>query len=497
MNHELTKAYNALSANERQHLQQEFANSPKALSLLAFLEELKGKDFTNQQVIPSIYGQEEGSFETLRNRYFKLRKGLLNSINKQRVMHEAPGEGFNFPEEQQEFYRIKQLIRKDGQYSIARPKLETLVKKLWAENIFELLPDAIQTLVYCRNVMGEYNQTAPLFIEWQLAIELQQDIYETRMLSSAALNGHHEGGIQKVLEVMAQMKRIVQKRKAYPRFAIAYHLSHVLNGTATLGNRPGAITRHIKEYNHLRSVHTTMPSINYETNYLWVERFRFLYAQGLYFYIKNNYKAFYESQLEAYQLTSRIPELKSARSEMLFINKIRTETLLGYYHEALHTIKDMQDFQKEHQLTANRWKIILETGRVYVYSMPKIGPENLKNFTDLLERNLTNSLSAMSDFEKGEAFGVVAILRYYNKEYRLALKTYERPETIGFFEQSGMGIFNHVFRVPVLGHMNAQVLLKDLKKSIYNQDNPALRNILIRGAHMLEGYLQGNKTTVQ
>lgn len=490
MNQELKTAYNKLSAIERDHLRQEFANSPKILLLLNFLEELKGIDFSNQQVIPYIYGAADGSFETLRNRYFKLRKSVLGSI--QQLGKSPEGGHFNFPDEQAELYHIKNLIKQDGQYGTARLKLEPLVKKLWQENLFEILPDAIQSLMYCRQVLGDYHQNSALYQQWELAIEVQKDLNQVRMLSTKALNGYHEGGFPKVLETMMLMKKIVQKRKDCPRFQLCYHLSHVLNGAATMGNKLGALTRHIKQFEALRKQYPNMPSLYYETNHLWTERFRYLYAKGLYNYMKEDIRGFYKHQAEAYHLTQRIPELKGARSEGMFMNKIRTEVLLGLYHEAQQTASHMQAFQKEHKLLANSWKTMLELGRMYVYSYPKVKPENLKLFLDTLERNLKNVAQAMSEAEKGEATGVLAILRFYNQEYKTALKLYEKPETQQYFNNTGIGVFHKVFLLPYSNGKVAIALAKEIKKLMHQNDNLTVRNLITKAVDMVAIYQQHN-----
>jgi len=491
MNQELKAAYNKLSAIERDHLRQEFANSPKILLLLNFLEDLKGIDFSNQQVIPYIYDQADGSFDTLRNRYFKLRKSVLSSI--QQLGTSPDGGHFQFPDEQAELYRIKLLIKQEGQYGTARQKLEQLIKKLWQENLFEILPDAIQNLMYCRQVLGDYHQNTALYQQWELAIDLQKDINQVKLLSTKALNGYHEGGgFSKVLETMLPMKKVAQKRKDYPRFQLCYHLSHVLNGAATMGNKLGALTRHIKQFEALRKQYPDMPSLNYETNHLWTERFRYLYAKGMYNYMKEDIRGFYKHQAEAYHLTQRIPELRGARSEGMFMNKIRTEVLLALYHEAQETASQMQAFQKEHKLLANTWKTLLELGRMYVYSYPKVKPENLKLFLDTLERNLKNAGAAMNEPEKGEAYGVLAILRFYNQEYKAALKLYEKPETQLYFNNTGIAVFHQVFLLPLSDGKKAAALAKEIKKMMYQSNNLTLRNLINKAVDMVELYHQRN-----
>ncbi|CAN5315450.1 hypothetical protein BH09BAC1_BH09BAC1_04580 [soil metagenome] len=486
MNHELKTAYNALLPHEREQLRHEFSNSPKTLLLLGFLEDYKSNDFGNQQVIPYLYGEDKSSFETLRNRYFKLRKNILDSISS--MKKPLAGDGLHFPEEQAELYQIKMLIKQEGHYSIALQKLEALIKKFWRENLFEILPEAIQAHIYCRQVLGEYHQNEPLYKQWELAIELQRDMNQVRLLSAKALNGFYDEGFPKVLEVMKSIKRLIEKRKDYPRFALAYHLSHVLNGAGTMGNKHGALTRHIQQYEALRKQHPVMPSLNYERNHLWTERFRYLYAKGMYNYMKDDLKGFYLQQAEAYQLTERIPELRGARSERMFMNKLRTEVLLELYHEAEVTAQQMQVFQKEHKLLSNIWKPYLELGRMYVYSFPKVKPEDFKAFINLLERKLQNAAQAMNDNDKGEAFGIVAILQFYAGDYQAALKNYEQSVIRSYFESSGIGIFHQVFQLPFGDNGKAAQLVTDIKKIQYKNDSLSVRNLLAKAVDMVTLY---------
>ncbi len=409
-------------------------------------------------------------------------------------IHTLQKQGANFdalplPDAQNELLLIKTQIKQAGQYAIARQKLEALLKKAWQENLFEILPDILQNLMYCRHALGEYHQNTALFQEWERAIALQRDMNQMRLLSSQTHNITHDKNIATALETMPQLKRIVSRNKAYPRFALAYRFSHLLNGAATMGNTPAALTRHLKAYEQLRKAHPAMPGMQYEANHLAVERFRYLYAKGLYNYLKGNYKEFYQTQREAYQLSATVPELRGARSEAMFLNKIRTEILLGLYREALQTAREMQDFLKEQQLTANFWKTLLEMGRTYVYSYPAVVPDDMGRFADTLHRNLANAAAAMNDTEKAEAMGVAAILYFYGGHYTKALKTFEQKETVAHFAYMGVEVFGEIFKAPFGARPDVAKLAKAIKQQALRTDNAAVRDLLLRGCAMLDKYL--------
>jgi hypothetical protein len=87
MNRDLKEWYFNLKIFEKEKLKTQFSESPKALQLIDFLEKSKDRSFKTGDVVTFLYKDEKGDhpYEKLQNRFFKLRKKLIESLSTQVV----------------------------------------------------------------------------------------------------------------------------------------------------------------------------------------------------------------------------------------------------------------------------------------------------------------------------------------------------------------------------------------------------------------------------
>ncbi len=114
------------------------------LSFLQFLKEQKTGKFKNSEAVTCHYHiqSNDPDYALFENRFFKLRKKLFTQLQGS-VGHAHP----IFTQQELELHEIKSLTIL-GKHQEASAMVPALEKKLWDENIFELLPELLELAVH-------------------------------------------------------------------------------------------------------------------------------------------------------------------------------------------------------------------------------------------------------------------------------------------------------------------------------------------------------------
>ena len=136
MNKTLYDDYKKLSEIEQSELNYKFKDSPVGLKLIDFLKNCSNRNFKNSDAVSFVYNNnsEKTTYSVLENRYFKLRKKILDELLKSTVDNQT---GELLTPEQLILYRNKNLTsasNKEGAYK----ELVELEKECWKKNIFEI-----------------------------------------------------------------------------------------------------------------------------------------------------------------------------------------------------------------------------------------------------------------------------------------------------------------------------------------------------------------------
>ena len=104
------------------------------------------RNYKNSDAVTFIYidDKDKNAYSVLENRYFKLRKKIHDELLKATSDTQT---GELLTEEQHILYRNKNLTsatNKEGAYK----ELVELEKVCWKKNIFELIPDIIDQLIF-------------------------------------------------------------------------------------------------------------------------------------------------------------------------------------------------------------------------------------------------------------------------------------------------------------------------------------------------------------
>src|ERR1041385_5871622 len=180
MNSLLQNRYNELGKEEIFLLRKRISDSPRALLLFDFLEKRKEKKINTNDAVDFIYKGDSEKFEVVRNRFFKLRKQVIDLINDSGKSSSANGM-LLLPLEEK-LYRCRQLIS-ENHFQLAKNELRQLIAECREANIFEILPEAIGQLIYCNMAMNVLKENEKLLTELNEASSLLNDLRQMQVLS--------------------------------------------------------------------------------------------------------------------------------------------------------------------------------------------------------------------------------------------------------------------------------------------------------------------------
>lgn len=417
MNNLLQSEYEQLRAAEKSDLRRRLADSPRAILLLDFLEERKGKKINTVDAVHTIYADEsDEEFTTLRNRFFKLRKHVISTIS------QHPGEGNSsgitlLPLEE-ELYRCRQMIGANHFAQVGK-QLKALITECKRLNVFELLPEAYNLLVYSNLAVNNFRDYERILQEMEESSKLLDDLRTIQAFARRIYLGavtRDADGVEKHLQ---GMRRVVLRRADYPRFELYYHFIAVTITPSVPGYSGKGHARHLAALKKLMTKHPGMPAASYEPNGTSLMQYYLLVADGAHHFMRGDVNTCYNLFRESWEIQERIPNLKLRRSESHFKNKIAIEVATGRFRDAVQTAHTLIDFQKEHKNEEKRLSAYSELANIYSYAYPSLkcpDPEflarQLKLFTALLKREKSVQL--------GDGLSTQAIFAFMNRDWKLA-----------------------------------------------------------------------------
>lgn len=439
---QLISLYKQLSPRAQSQLKQQLNHSPKMLALIALLDDAR-QDLQTQYAVQQLYRDELNTtpFDVLRNRFFKLRKKLVEDI---RSIHE-PETGPTLPLTK-ELEEARMLIY-TGNLSSGIVTLEQLIEKLKATNIFELLPEAYRLMMYAYQAQTNLDKAERIMPEYKESIRLLADYQECQRLFAQALHDFRRG-FEEVKKSIHQIKLIVDRHPKYVRFKLTYLSANMAHGSATAGNNPRALARYFNQYENLKAKHPDVPVGVYEPNYVALDKFKYLSSLANFEYLRQDFKAMYTHTVNFWKVIKETPQLQHKRSEQLYMNKVRMELALDMHLRAFETLKELKQFQKENGNQSNSILITIEEGRIYLYMYPVARPESLRNFIATLSRAIDQLTPGSNMMPKGDALGILAMLQFMDGQYKAAQKAYALPECSSFLAENGLDCLGDILALP-------------------------------------------------
>src|SRR6185312_886573 len=206
MNAVLLDTYCKLSETQRAELHQKHKDSLIALRLHDFLNGGEGSDFKTADAVAYVYKGAHEDYRILENRYFKLRKKLMDDMK--------GGQGNDtpqlLPEEEAELNHCKYILT-TGDKKEAYKKLTALENLCWERNIFELLPSVLDNIIFCNQAFNEMQKNGALYKKMEKAAALQYDITRVNLISREIYDVFVTKGLSHAKSQYAALKELAEK----------------------------------------------------------------------------------------------------------------------------------------------------------------------------------------------------------------------------------------------------------------------------------------------
>lgn len=472
MNSVLQSGYDQLRQEEKKELRKRLSDSPRAILLLDFLEDRNGRKFNTVDVVSTVYSDEkQEDFPTLRNRFFKLRKHILSLLDQNQST--GTSNVILLPLEE-ELYRCRQMIG-GNHFNQVRKQLKELIAECKRLNIFELLPEAYNQLIYANLALNIFNEHERTVKELEESSKLLDDLRSMQALSRSVYLSVVLRDQKKVIRLLQAMRRIVLRRSGFPRFELYYQFIVVTNAASVPGYTGKGHARHLSALKKLMAKYPGMPAGSYEPHGAQLLQFYLMIADGTYQFMRGDVHACYDLFKAAWDIQERIPNLKIRKTESHFKNKMAIEVATGRYREAIRTAQDLIDFHKEHQQEEKRMNGYAELAVVYSYAYPVLkcpDPEflynQLKRYTSLLKKGRSEQYN--------DALSTQAIFAFMNGDWKTAEKIMRSPEARKVFSDMHLEIYNELL---VMSPAAGKEKIAEIKKRIRTMLDKAVSSDMV------------------
>jgi hypothetical protein len=462
MNTYLFDRYKKLNDTERSEFAFRFKDSPVATRLIGFLEKGSLPGFKIRAAIDVIYGNEKGKVEysILENRYFKLRKKLLDELGnsgKNDVVQQHT-------DEELKFFKAKNLVssaNKDAGYKM----LVELEKECWAKNIFELLVPVIDQLIFCNQSFNKIENNKMLYVRLKKAIGLQADINKAIMIARRVYEISYSKGVIYAKKELASLKQFAVKHKHYPRFSLCYHhvSAYYKLGSTHYLNEMQVVSRHLSEFKRLQAAYSLVPVISYKVNYVQLQHMHFNQMMMTYHFNRCEFEEAYQELNEMWiRMSEENSIYKVYKTESSYYNMVTAQCMAGRYPEANNTVNEfMQHLKTNHQQDK---LVFANTLKARVYS--EIYPQTLKMDPQFLMEQMEEYIKIVRKSDNiqvslDQSLVLKIKMLILAKKYPKALQVLKDPAVESYLGPMKLtGIFSSLIRTLSDEPLNAQKLVE-------------------------------------
>ncbi|MDB5284073.1 MAG: hypothetical protein JWO06_3148 [Bacteroidota bacterium] len=327
MNSLLLQKLNAASPVKRDEIKKQYHKSPLMLRFVQFIEKQQNR-FSTADAVIYIYEvrKSDKNFSAYQNRFYKLRKKLIESFGDVVASYQLPDE--------QQWLREGQMSMQKGKFKEAQRLLTKAETHCWRNNIFEILPEVIDALIQTNQALNTIDKNKVLHKKFPQALALYTDLSEAKNIVRKIYEVNLQQGIQATRSLYKRLAKLVVKNRTYPRFKLLYNFIAAYYKTGAGGKgylqKTYAINRHIAVAQKLMNLYPHMPALHYTPGFLAGQFYRLHEIQALGYYNSLRYKEAAEviAKLYAYvmQNNSAFSRLKN---EVFFTNAIHMFTYAG------------------------------------------------------------------------------------------------------------------------------------------------------------------------
>lgn len=396
MNKSVFDQYQKLQENERTELKYTFRDSPKALMFIQFIEGTGNRNFKSQQVVSLLYANEEGiAYSVLENRFFKLRKKILDAIASLRTA----SSGSILTAEEQVLHTVKNITFQENKEEAYCLLLE-LERTCWERNIFELLPSVIDQLIFYNQIFNRHRENEPLFVRLERANQLLFDVNKVILLARRIYELNYRSGIKGAKKELSILKDLALKHKGYPRFTLCYHhisLYYKL-GSSDYLTEMQVISRHLSEFKKLYAQHALVPLVTYKVNYEKIQHFHFNQSILFYYFNQCDFQEAFRSAMEMWALINESGSIfRTYKTESLYSNFFSVCLMAEKYEQARQINDAFIEFLKENHQQEKLPHAYTQRARLFANMFPEVS--SLKTGVEFLFEQVDSYLRQLKKSE--------------------------------------------------------------------------------------------------
>jgi hypothetical protein len=427
----LTEKFSKLTSLQKEKLASEFRNAPLMVKLIEFLEKQGDKPFTSHLCINKVYGigLSDADYRVIENRFFKLRKKLLDRLSD---LSSAVQATLNALDEEMELRECIDLLNK-GQKDLSYKRLEELEKRCWQKNLFELLPRILDRLIFCNQSFNRIEANKAIYLRYDEAVRLNTLILQVQKKVRQVYEINYQKGITAAKSELRFIKKVADNNPKYPRFEFIYHhlslyyklgSSEYLDKMQVLGKHHAAVKKIYSEHGNM--------TIFYTPNYEYYQEVHLKEISIFYLYNKCDFEEAYQ---ESCALKKFISNNDSPKAESFFYNAFRAELAAGKYTDAKQTLEEYAEMLRRNNQTDRMPFVHALHMMLYVFAYPKMKLDNLsyteKKFDQYIKWAQKNR-NLITPYE--EALVIKAGYNHIREMYDENLSLLKEPALEKYFE---------------------------------------------------------------
>ncbi|MCA6365320.1 MAG: hypothetical protein IM638_19970 [Bacteroidetes bacterium] len=461
MNQFIRDSYQKLNEHEKARLKREFADSPKMLRLIELIAKRDNKLLNTYEAVNFVYAREKESFDVLRNRFFKLRKKLAETL--EQVIKPAGDTASDLLPYEAEYYRCRQLLL-DAQFNMADKRLEVLYKNAFNDQVLELLPDVLHQRIYIAHVLHDVERIEKLLVQHAEATAAYATLLKMRELNrKIALSVF---GQDFDLDAMFnQMSTLARRHRQFPRLQFYYHFTRFTISASTKMVKDKSVYHHLTACRKMLAARPAMPAAIYEPGGDVAISFQLKVAEAMLAYHNNNAEESYNHMKVLTELINTYPTLRHKRSEAIYLNLLSIQIATARYSEALSNCDDLLRFHKEKGIPDKHSLVWMSRLEVYSYAWPELKAHD----TDTLfkkSKDFLNELKKQKDARYHTYYIMFILAQVLIGNRKAGLRAANDKLVRKLYQDWGFGFYNDFFDT--------------LRKGWKPQDVELLRNNLLK-----------------
>jgi hypothetical protein len=440
MNQYIRDTWHKLNEQEKARLTREFADSPKMLRLIDLVEKRDHKLLNTYEAVNWVYAREKESFEVLRNRFFKLRKKLAETL--ENVSKKQGDSGVDLLPHEAEYYRCRQLLL-EAQYTVADKRLETLYKNALHDQVLEILPDVVYQRIYIAHVLHDVERMEQLLkLHTEVSGAYMALMKMREMNRKIALSVFSQ---EFKMDVMfKQMNALARKHRQFPRLQFYYHFTRFTISSSTKLVNDKSMFHHLAVCRKMLAARPNMPAAIYEPGTEAAISFQLKVSEAMLAYHHNNAEESYQHYRSLIELMNSYPTLHHKRSEAIYLNLLSVQLATSRFAEALGNCDDLLRFHKEKGVADKHSLVWMSRLEVYSYAWPELKAPDAETLFKK-SREFISELKKQKD-PRYHSYHIMYILaQVLIGDRKAGLKAANQQEVRKTFHDWGFGFYNDFF----------------------------------------------------